>query len=228
MIAKGIPADGVLHAWAINWPESAREACGIEPWDPAEFRRDDVPKDRHKLYPYIRTLIEAGVPVYLKGPSQAGKSFVLAQVARDLSMPFRQIPLTAGASTSWLLGTWTPQGWVEAGFPAIYTGGGVFLFDEIDAGDPNMLIVVNNAVSNDTLDNPRNGEVLRKSPLFRPVAAGNTWGTGATSQYTGRARMDGATLERFRCGRVEVDYDPDMQEQIGDAAFAAAMNGEVA
>lgn len=224
MIAKGMPHQAVLHAWAINWPETARDAVGIETYDPADFGKKP---GRHELYPYIRALVEANVPVFLKGPTQAGKSYVLSEIAKDMGFPFRVCPLTGGASSSWLLGAWTPKGFVEAGFPQVYGGGGIFLFDEVDAADPNMLIVLNNAVSNDTLENPRNGEVVRRSSLFRAVCAANTWGTGATADYTGRARMDAATLERFRCGRIEVGYDTDLQVELGDATFTAALEGQV-
>lgn len=219
MLREGIPVRAILHAWAINLPETAREAMGIQPYDPRDFGEREP--GRHELVPYVRALVRADVPVYLKGPTQAGKSRILEQVAEDLGIPFRACPLTGGASSSWLLGSWTPNGFVTAPWPTLYGDGGVFLFDEIDAADPNMLLVVNNAVTNGHFDHPKTGERLTKHPLSRPVAAGNTWGEGTDAAYTGRQRADKATTERFRCGRVEFDHDRELQESILDAEYAA-------
>ena len=49
---------------------------------------------------------------------------------------------------------------------------------------------------------------------FIPLAAANTFGLGADADYTGRERLDMATLERWRMGRVEINYDHDLQESI--------------
>ena len=46
------------------------------------------------------------------------------------------------------------------------------------------------------------------------VAAANTLGLGASEMYTGRERLDAATLDRFRAGVVKVDYSAKVEEAL--------------
>ncbi len=223
MLAAGIPVRGILHALTINWTETSRQQAGIKTYDPREF---GSVANRHELFPYVLALVKANVPVYLCGPTQAGKSYVVEEVADFLGIPFGITPMTQGASASWLLGTWTPEGLVKAAFPEIYrseNSGGIHVYDEMDAADPNLLIVLNNSISNSSLMNPRTGELLLKHVWFRAVGTGNTWMTGATADYAGRLRGDRATAERFRMGRIAFGYDETLQDNIADAAYQAAM-----
>jgi MoxR-like ATPase len=211
MLHAGIPVRGILHAYAMNWPDTMRQAAGIEDYNPATFGSVE---GRHELYAYVRALVEVNVPVLLIGPTQSGKSYVLGEIAQDLEIPYRFCPLTAGASSSWLLGSHTPEGFISAPMEHVYTGGGIFNFEEVDAADPNLLLVLNNALSNDVFENPRTGRAMVKHEWFRAAATANTALTGATSEYTGRQRQDSALAERFRMGRVTVPYDQDLQLKI--------------
>lgn len=219
MLAAGIPVRGILHAYALNWTESSRAANGIETWDPAEF---GLVAGKHRLYAYVRALVEADVPVFLVGPTQAGKSFVYRQVITDLGLSYAEGPLTQGASTSWLLGTHTAAGWVEAPFPRQYGEGGGYCFEEGDAAGPDLVVVLNNALTNGSLHNPRNGVTVVRHRDFRAGMTGNTFGTGAADGYRGRSAQDKAVLERFRMGRLLVGYDRELQHQLFDAALADA------
>ncbi|HEX4591214.1 MAG TPA: hypothetical protein VH120_14845, partial [Gemmataceae bacterium] len=42
----------------------------------------------------------------------------------------------------------------------------------------------------------------------------NTYGTGADRQYVGRNQLDESTLDRFRIGQVEMDYDCDVEAAL--------------
>ena len=46
------------------------------------------------------------------------------------------------------------------------------------------------------------------------MAAGNTFGTGASREYTGREKLDFATIDRFRMGRVWFDLDEDLARRM--------------
>jgi cobaltochelatase CobS len=105
-------------------------------------------------------------------------------------------------------------GFVPAKFLEIYSGGGIFNFEELDAADANMVIVLNNALANDRLYNPVNGEVYEKSENFIPFATANTFGLGANRSYTGRERLDAATIDRFRMGRVLLELDENLAESL--------------
>ena len=105
----------------------------------------------------------------------------------------------------------------------IYGGGGVFLFDEIDAADSNLLLIVNDALSSEGFTNTATGETVMRSEKFIGVAAGNTNGLGANPIYGGRERLDGASLDRWAAGRVRVGYDNELESGIIDSMLAGAV-----
>lgn len=122
--------------------------------------------------------------------------------------------MTPGATRGDLLGRHTVSGFIPSQFVEIYSGGGVFNFEEIDASDPSMLIVVNNALASDSLFNSANGEVYKKHPDFIALATANTFGLGSDSKYTGREKLDLATIDRFRMGRVVVTLDENLADHL--------------
>ena len=103
---------------------------------------------------------------------------------------------------------------VMSQFVKVYGGGGVFLFDEMDAADENLLIGVNAALANNNFANPATGEIIPQSPDFVAVAGMNTMGGGAGRDYVGRNRLDAATLDRFNPGRVHITLDEKVEENI--------------
>ena len=101
---------------------------------------------------------------------------------------------------------------VQSQWERVYSTGGGFLFDELDAADENLLLLVNTALSNNYFSNTASGEIIHKHDDFIPIAAGNTIGVGAQRGYTGRNRLDDATLDRWNMGRVRVMLDPRIEE----------------
>ena len=182
--------------------------------EPQAVEIKQVEAGQHKLMPYIRLMRAAGIRVCLTGPAGCGKSYLPAQLAAELGLDFGLVPMTAGASTTWLTGAHTLDGFVTRPFIEIYENGGIFLFDEMDAADANMLLLVNNALVSGEFQNPANGTVVKKHPDFFEFAAMNTLGTGANRRYTGRTRLDLATLDRWGNGMVEMDYDQDLERRI--------------
>jgi len=165
----------------------------------------------HECLPDVIARIVAGIPVLLVGPTGSGKTHLARQVAQALGLPFSFLSLTAGVNESALLGRLIPDAsgaWCyhESEFVRAYRDGGVFLFDEIDAADPNMLLIVNAALANGHLAVPVAGITITRNDRFVPIAAANTWGTGADAEYVGRAAMDASTLDRYLMGRVVVGY----------------------
>jgi cobaltochelatase CobS len=108
-----------------------------------------------------------------------------------------------------------------------FENGGLFLVDEIDAGNPNVLAVLNASLSNSWCAFP--DKMVRRHPKFRCVAAGNTWGTGRTIQYVGRNPIDAATLNRFVY--IQWDYDEALETKIAGmpewSAFVQACRAEI-
>ena len=99
-------------------------------------------------------------------------------------------------------------------FVKIYGGGGVFLFDEMDAADENLLLGVNAALANGFFANPATGELIEQHPDFIPVAGMNTLGLGSGRDYNARNRLDAATLDRWNAGRVQIALDPRIEESM--------------
>jgi MoxR-like ATPase len=97
-----------------------------------------------------------------------------------------------------------------------YENGGVFLFDEIDAADANVMLVINSALANGQLSVPsrHDNPVAKRHPDFICIAAANTFGHGADRQYVGRNELDESTLDRFRIGTVPMDYDEALERQL--------------
>jgi MoxR-like ATPase len=149
---------------------------------------------------------------FLVGPAGCGKTMLAEQAAEALGLPFDHICFSAGASETWLFGRQTPNGFIEAGFSRLYEHGGVFLADEIDAADPNLLMALNTALAGDLCTNPISGKQMKRHPNFIFIGAANTFGKGGNAVYTGRNRLDAATLDRF--SPIEVEYLPDVERQI--------------
>jgi MoxR-like ATPase len=106
--------------------------------------------------------------------------------------------------------------YVRSKFVRAYEEGGVVLLDELDAADNNVLMIVHAALANGLWDIPLRGEgapPLVRHDNFIVIAAANTHGHGADRVYVGRQQLDGATLDRFAMGRLEVDYDEEMERR---------------
>jgi hypothetical protein len=109
----------------------------------------------------------------------------------------------------------------ESKFVKLYRDSGVFLFDEIDASDENLLLLTNAALANRVFFNDATGETVRMHRRFVPIAAGNTLGLGGSRKMTGRSKLDAATLDRWNAGRVEVELDEALERHVYWARLAA-------
>ena len=181
----------------------------------------------HKVFDKVLRLASQRLNVLMVGPAGCGKTQLAAQVAKALNLPFDFISCSSGTSESQLLGWLLPlrEGGVFTYHPApfikAYENGGVFLLDEIDSADANLMTVINAALANGHISIPHRIEnnVVVKHPDFVCLAAANTFGHGANRQYVGRNQLDAATLDRFRTGLVVMDYD----EKIEGATVPAEL-----
>lgn len=184
---------------------------------------------QHPLFEKVLRLASAGVNVLLTGAAGAGKTYLAEQVAKAMQLKFGALNCTAGASESQLLGWLLPTGeggnfeYNAAPFIQSYEGGNsLFLFDEIDAADPNLLLVVNTALANGHLhvsQRLNNPEVKRGENVVL-MANANTHGTGADMVYAGRNQLDAATLDRFYI--VHINYQTTLEAKLMGLNVAAA------
>jgi len=171
---------------------------------------------------------QVGLNILLVGPAGCGKTHLAHQVAEALGRDFASVSCTAGMSESALTGWMLPGDggsfeYVPSDFVRMYENGGVFLFDEVDAADPNTLLFINQALANGSFFLPqrKNATQVKRHADFVCIAAANTFGTGANMMYAGRERLDESTLDRFRAGTVLLDYDTKFERSSVDAEVLA-------
>jgi MoxR-like ATPase len=201
------------------------------------FHLPEIPKEitlpeGETAHPALNELlprIRCGVNCYLYGPTGSGKTYLARQAAAvlfpdmDESARFGSLSVSGEVTASDIFGKLIPEpaengqlsfSFHESEFTRIYRNGGVFLFDELDAADPQTAIVVNSAIANGELSFPILGRI-KKNPQAYILAAGNTTGHGATQDYTGRTALASASLNRFRY--IAVDYDTELESRLANA-----------
>ena len=192
---------------------------------PIEIRVNDNPPVRmdEPLPAWFEQMAELAIArenILLVGPSGCGKTHVSAMLARSLSLPFGAQSLSEGVTESQFFGWMLPteQGGMayhDSLFVNLYENGGVFLLDEFDNADPNLLSALNQALANGELYIPQRlqGQRIKKHPDFICVASANTLGHGGDEMYI-RNRLDAATLDRFAIGTLVIDYDTNLEQRL--------------
>lgn len=174
----------------------------------------------HRQFDELTAMVEEGHRnMLMVGPAGSGKTTLAKNVAEALGLEFGFISLSAGVTETHLFGRMLPKddgtwGYVESVFVRIYRNGGVFLLDEVDAADANVMVSINAALANGSLCNPVTGEVVERHADCYILAAANTWGRGASTEYVGRNALDAATLDRFVMATVSVTYDTDLEANL--------------
>lgn len=165
----------------------------------------------HEKFDTILQWVSMNEPVYIYGPAGTGKNVICKQVADALGLGFY---FTNAVQQEYKL-----TGFVDAGgkyhetqFYKAFKYGGLFFLDEMDGSIPEVLITLNGAIANGYFDFPV-GRVDAHED-FRVISAGNTVGTGADADYTGRYQLDASTLDRFAC--VEVGYSKKIEDSLTD------------
>jgi len=165
----------------------------------------------HKDFETCLKIVGAGKNLWLYGPAGSGKSHTAIQISEALNLPFYFIPTSAQSTKIDFLGYNSATGeYIKTPFYDAYKNGGIFLADEIDAANPNTLVTLNAALSNKKMFFA--GELVEMHPDFRLIAGANTKGSGATSQFSGRNPIDGATKDRFIF--VYFGYDEELELKL--------------
>jgi midasin (ATPase involved in ribosome maturation) len=165
----------------------------------------------HNRFTDILHTVGAGVHAYLVGSAGTGKSTIGKQVADSLAVPFASKSVSGQTPESALVGYMAGGGnYVGTEFRRIFEHGGVFLLDEVDNGNPNVLNVLNSALANDAMAFA-DGMVSRHKD-FVAIATANTYGNGATAEYVGRNPIDKAFLNRF--ATIDIDIDENVEDAM--------------
>lgn len=149
--------------------------------------------------------------IMLVGPCASGKSSLCEDVASYYKLDF--YPMSVGLQTtkSDLLGFINAKGdYVTSPVRQAFENGGVLLLDEFDATHAGTVTILNGMLANDICAFP--DKIVRKHKDFICIVACNTYGRGATLEFTGRNRLDTATLDRFIC--IQVNYDESLEKKL--------------
>jgi MoxR-like ATPase len=167
---------------------------------------------QHFLFERVLNMVNANIPLILVGPAGSGKTYMVHTIADAMGIRFIPQSVTAQTSLSALMGYMSASGaYVSSPFRDAYEMGGLFLLDEIDAGNANVLSALNAATSNGVCLFPDN-VLVEKHESFRIVGGANTYGRGANRQYAGRNPIDGATLDRFTI--IDMPYDEALENAL--------------
>ena len=174
----------------------------------------------HPIFEQVWFHISMGENVMLIGPRGCGKTYLAKFIAEKLERQWGLLSLSGGVTESKLFGKSVPN--VTTGenvfhpapFTKLFQDGGLFLLDEVDAGDPNVLLSLNCALENNELavDTAGDDLLVQRHNDNIVMAAANTWGTGFSRQYCGRNQLDGAFTARFT--QIEMDYDPALERNL--------------
>jgi cobaltochelatase CobS len=190
MPKAGMDEDAVRRIVREEIPAPPTIRIEIPARDPVEIAR------QHERFPLLLQVLACGLNVLLVGPAGTGKTSAARAAAQALGLEFACLSVGPQTSKSDLLGFVDAGGtYRESLFVSAYRDGGVFLLDEMDAGNAGVLTVLNAALSGDVMPTPAG--MVKRSARFICVAGANTYGQGASRQYVGRNQLDAATLDRF-------------------------------
>ena len=188
----------------------------------------DSPKEPKKMegvfpdqWEAILQLTTSRINTLLIGPAGCGKTYTGSLVAEALGLGFFSQSCSEGLDESVFAGVLLPIGengtfeYLPSKFVDFYENGGVYLIDELDAADSNLLIFINTALSADKfyINRRWKNPLVIKHPDFICIAAANTFGNGGDELYI-RNQLDGATLDRFKAGTVLMDYSERIEKKI--------------
>lgn len=182
-------------------------------------KKAEVEGVQHEKFETVVKFVANNVPVFLTGPAGTGKNILCKQVAQALGLNFY---FTNAVTQEYQLKGFTDAmgNYQPTQFYKAFTEGGLFMLDEMDASIPEVLVILNAAIANRYFDFPAPIGYVEAHPNFRVVAAGNTFGTGASYEYVGRNQLDAASLNRFAV--VRVDYSVTIEDSVagGDLRLA--------
>lgn len=168
---------------------------------------------QHEKADLLCSIVAARQPAFMVGPAGTGKTAGAERAATALGLAFYAMSVGSQTSKSDIFGYKDANGtYHETPFYQAYKNGGVFLLDEADAGNANVLVGLNASLSNGYVFFPDGLGMTKMHENFRMIATANTFGNGASRQYVGRNQLDAATLDRFTV--ITWDIDPRIEESL--------------
>ena len=155
-------------------------------------------------------LMQNPEPLYICGPTSAGKSSLVRQIAARLNYPVFEATGHDRLEFPDLVGHLSVQNgnmvFEDGPLTMAMKIGGIFLFNEADLCSPATLAGLNTILDGSPLCFAENGgELVKPSPMFRFIVTANSNGNSdETGLYQGVMRQNIAFMDRFML--VEMDY----------------------
>lgn len=165
----------------------------------------------HKQFPLLLSVVGQRMNCLMVGPAGSGKTIGAEKVAEALGLPYYTISVGMQTTKSEFFGYMSATGgYVRTLFREAFENGGVFLLDELDAGNANVIVAINQALANGVTAFPDG--MVKKHPDFVLIATANTWGAGANREYVGRNQLDASTIDRF--AMIEWAWDLKLEDAL--------------
>jgi len=166
---------------------------------------------QHFQFETLLMTIAARVNALMVGPAGSGKTSAAHAAAVALNIPFYSISVGMQTTKTEFFGYTDATGkYVRTLFREAFEKGGVFLIDEMDAGNANVITSINQALANGYCAFPDG--MISKHNDFVIISSANTYGNGTNREYVGRNQLDAATLDRFAV--IEWNYDTDLEGSL--------------
>ena len=166
---------------------------------------------QHYAFEDLLQFVAQRINVLIVGPAGSGKTHAAKEVSKVLNLDFYSISVGSMTTKTDFMGYMDANGnYVETNFRRAFENGGIYLLDEMDAGNANVLTTINMALANGECAFPDG--MVEKHEDFVLIAGANTYGNGADRQYVGRNQLDAATLNRFAV--IDWGYDEKLELAI--------------
>ena len=160
----------------------------------------------------LETLIKANIKnIWLVGPAGCGKTTMSKNVSAKLGMDCLVISCGLGTGPSDFVGYKYPTR-EETRFSKFFQSKSLIVLDEFTALDPAVAQIANAALANGTLETTTG--IINRHEDCIIVATSNTFGNGADRVYVANNQIDGATIDRFVGGIIEMDYSIDYESHF--------------
>ncbi len=159
--------------------------------------------------------IRENLPVLLIGDTGTGKTSLIRHLAYQTNNAFRRLNLNGSTTVDELVGHYTADGtglkWIDGVLTDAMKKGYWLLLDELNAGLPEVLFVLQSLLDDDRfiVIAEHEGEVVRPHENFRIFASMNP-----SLEYAGTKDMNKALLSRFPIVIQTTYPDPDKEVAI--------------
>ena len=149
-------------------------------------------------------------PLYISGPTGAGKSSTACQFCARLGMPVVSVMARPRMDRRELIGRWVMDEkgmrWVDGPAALCWRYGWILLINEFSCAGPELWVSCNDILEGLPLELDQVGRVLPRHPEARVIITDNTRGASseaADEGFLGRRLQDRSTVDRFWHLRME-------------------------